>query len=124
MAGAPTSYMKYVQYAIALWTARHCIFMLGGMSKLCLDFMSSMVSTSPMPPYEIQYDALDENYDFVLLALMKNTPVVVKGVNHKPFRESILQSGGLRSLIQSAVVDDARSSMDGNFTYFSYKSPW
>ena len=72
----------------------------------------------------MSYDPKDEYYDFIDTAMMRNMPVVVKGLDYFEAIRSVLDKEQLLTMLQSDTVQDVRAGKNATFMYYSYSSSW
>ena len=118
---------NWIQVLVMIWVVRHVLVIFGGFTSSIIHMANYFGADSPSPklrPYTINYKIADENHDFILFALSKNIPVVVKGFPYLAAKHMVMSHTQLKKLTRSDTVDETRLSSSSEFTYYYNQALW
>ena len=123
------TFSRGLKWLMVLWISKQAIVVIGSLTSVASLifpwFTGAAVRGVQMSqPRVIQYNPKDENYDFVFLALMQGSPLVIKGLDYTKLQHALTTKDGLQSVIKSSKIRDVKLSANNTFTYFSYSAEW
>lgn len=118
-----------LKWLMVLWISKQAIVIIGSLTSvgsLIFPWLTGAAVRGVQVghPRVIQYNPRDENYDFVFLAMLQGSPLVVKGLDHSKLQRTLTTVDGVQSVIKSSKIRDVKLSVNNTFTYFSYSAEW
>jgi hypothetical protein len=118
-----------LKWLIVFWISKQAIVAIGSLTSvfsLIFPWLtgSAVRGVQVGHPRVIHYNPRDENYDFVFLAILQGSPLVVKGLDHTMLQQTLTTKDGLQSIIKSSKIRDVKLSTNNTITYFSYNAEW